>query len=308
MVFNANNQTGPYDASARLGSVVSAPYAFWNGRAAGALALDLDGSSTVAVTPTAATPATPDPLCPAISGNLTAQDGAAKTGNVRGPASPEVVALAASARAAAWRGDGDEAFAVLAATADVAATDDDRAAVFEAAAEVFAAVPPSDYPEAFVEGLTDDAASDAQAAPWAARALVVAYAEQGRAAEAAALADALSARSEPEHATAGHALGVRLAVDAGDAGRRHGAAGRVRHGRRRLGVRGRLQSDAFRRGDDLPRGGPVGPAGAGCRALGCGRRRQKPDRRSLGLRTRAPPAQTRSTCGPTRPLGRRRRA
>lgn len=237
-LLNNSNGANLWDASARGGSTIVGRYAFWGtGRTAASLLLDADGSSSILVGPTAAGLGTPDPACPAViesraasaAGMLTEQttqgsvpeertdDWAVQNAAVAGRGgmpSAAVVALATSAREAAWAGDTNGAFATLAAAADAAVTADDRAAVFEATAALLAEVQPA----AVVAALAADAAGAGPDAAWAARTLAVAYAESGQTARAETVAASLAAAPTGDgHAAFGHALLVRLAVESDSA-------------------------------------------------------------------------------------------
>lgn len=230
-LLNYNNGTNLWDASSRGGSAVVGRYAFWGtSRTATSLLLDTDGSSTINVSPTAAGPGTPDPTCPAIfegrateagtRSEIAARNERSDDRITRSPAvagrggtpSAAVVALATAAREAAWAGDVDGAFVTLAAAADSVVTDDDRAAVFEATAALLAGA----QPFATVAALEASASGTGPDAPWAARALAVAYAESGQTASAETVAASLTA-TDGGHAAFGHALLVRLAVEADSA-------------------------------------------------------------------------------------------
>ncbi len=216
-VFELNTD-GAYDAAASGGAAVVARYAFWGlnaqlvGRSFGELVLVVGKSGMVSANPTAVSRSTPDPTCPAImegrsEGSSTTRPFAGALLSA-GRASETVVALAAAAREAAWAGDPDAAFASLAEAGAAAVSDDDREAVFGATAALLSDTQPADV----VADLEAGASSGTAEAPWARRALAVAYAALGRTGEA----DAVAASLAGIHAATGHGLRVRLAVDAGD--------------------------------------------------------------------------------------------
>ncbi|HEX8385600.1 MAG TPA: hypothetical protein VF576_05430, partial [Rubricoccaceae bacterium] len=212
--YNAPSGQNPYDASARGGSAVLARRAFW-GTGRTAIVTDKDRSSTITTDALAGGLATADPACLTIDPGRPGPAGDSRPTEPalagRGAPSATVVALAAQAREAAWAGDTDGAFATLAAAAGASVTDDDLEAVFEAMAATLAGVQPASV----VAGLEAEASGTGEAAPWAARALAVAYAASGRPAEAEAVASALTVdEGGTAHAAVGHGLLVRLAVEA----------------------------------------------------------------------------------------------
>ena len=221
-VDNHTNGSNAYDALARGGSSVVARYAFW-GAGRTSLVLNQDGSSTLAVYPLATSVSTPDPTCAAIEEGRTGAaavassrlSGAAASASRGGTPSEAVVALATTAREAAWAGDEATAFATLAGASAVVSTDADREAVFEATAALLAA----SQPAATLAALEATAAGSGDEAPWARRALAVARASVGDAAGADVLAVELTSEAAgpngiSAHAAFGHGLRVRLAVEA----------------------------------------------------------------------------------------------
>ncbi len=220
--FENNVQSVYYDATAFGASVVSARYAFW-GTGRTTLVTDKDTPSTLSLYPLVPTANTPQPGCPVLGGEfragstsgtaavaLAGEDAAPHA--ARGQVSDAVVLLAAQAREAAWAGNTDAAFAMLAAARVAIATDDDREAVFEATTDLLAEMQPADV----MLTLEADAAAPSADAAWAQRALAVAYATGGRAVDAEALAVTLIAGGDAAHAAFGHGLLVRLAANAGD--------------------------------------------------------------------------------------------
>ncbi len=212
------NYLGFYDARAEGGSTVAARDAFWGpGRTALVLVKDL--SSTIDVFPLAPTPTSPSSSSCNISTERTAQPSSlarqVPSSAVRGGTpSATVVALATEARQAAWAGATDVAFATLALATEAIVTEDDREAVFEATAALLA----DDRPAAVVTALQADAAGTGDVRPWARRALAVAYASGGDPTGADALALSLTTGDAgTAHALFGHALRVRLAVEADSA-------------------------------------------------------------------------------------------
>lgn len=212
-----DNYLGFYDARAEGGSTVAARDAYW-GPGRTALTLVVDKSSTIDVFPLAPTPtSTPSSGCFAVdvrtaqpSSLAQATSGAARGGTP----SLAVVALATEARQAAWVGDFETAFDVLDQAAQAAVTEDDREAVFEATAALLA----DERPATVVAALQTEAAGTGDARPWARRALAVAYASGGDRDGADALASALVTEDAgTAHALFGHALRVRLAVEADSA-------------------------------------------------------------------------------------------
>lgn len=226
--FDDNHLGGFYDARAEGGSTIAARYAYWNGRSS--LIVQKDPSSTATVFPVAPTASAPDPACPAISADRSGDALALRAASIAGEAaaaavrgrdvSADIVALAAEARAMAWDGDAEGAFALLDGAAQTAQTNDDRAAVYEAIGAVVATADSSALVAAMEATLVARAASAGAERPWARRALAVVYAVTGRPEPAEALAAALvTGEGATEHAVFGHALGVRLAVEADSAAR-----------------------------------------------------------------------------------------
>ncbi len=225
--FADNHMTGTnaYDALARGGSSVVARYAYW-GAGRTSLVLSQDGSSTLAVYPLAPSVDTPDPSCTVTETGragvgavvLSRSNGSLTGANRGGTPSEAVVALATTAREAAWAGDEAAAFATLAGASAVVATDADREAVFEAMAALMAETQPA----ATLATLEATASSGGDEAPWARRALAVAHASAGDAAGADALAVELTRETSGSdgisaHAAFGHGFRVRLAVEADSA-------------------------------------------------------------------------------------------
>lgn len=219
-----NHLGGLYDARAEGGSTVSARYAFW-GTGRTTLVLVTDASSTTNVYPLAPTDTSPDPTCnptesrvaapsPTGTPEFASRGGAGAARDV----SAEVVALATEARQAAWDGDPDAAFSLLGEAAGVAVTDDDREAVYEAIGALVAAGDSTLAVGSVVTALEATAGAPGANRLWARRALAVAYASTGRPLDADALADALTTEAVgTAHAVFGHAVRVRLAVEAGSA-------------------------------------------------------------------------------------------
>ncbi len=215
-----------YDASARGGSSVVARYAFWSADRT-SLLLDQDGSSTIGVYPLAPDPDTPDPTCGIIESGRTGSAAAVAflgtrgqtSGAARGETPSEtVVALATAAREAAWAGNESGAFEMLTDASAVVVSDADREAVFEATAALLA----ESQPAATLAALAATATTSSDEAPWARRALAVAHASAGLMGDADVLAESLTAEAAgPDgisaHAAFGHALRVRLAVEADSA-------------------------------------------------------------------------------------------
>ncbi len=210
-----NNHQGFYDARAEGGSTVSAPYAYW-GPNRTSLLLMVDKSSTINVFPLATTEDTPQPNCLATE-RTAAPAGLARRGDasaLRGTPSDEVLTLTAEARAAGWRGDFTVAYALLDQALAAVTSDDDREAVFEATAALVA----DDRPASVLVSLRARAAGGGADQPWARRALAIAEASDGNAPLADALAAALTTEyTGSPHAVFGHALRVRLAVEADSA-------------------------------------------------------------------------------------------
>ncbi len=221
----ADNQLGGfYDARAEDGSTVAAQRAYWGGRTA--LTLVFDKSSTVDVFPVAPTATFPDPACPSV-GTTSGRGIAQNTRNVAmagtdepsaargGPTTAAVVALATEARQAAWAGDPDGAFALLAQAASASVTEDDREAVYGAIGALVAEADSALTVPALVASLETTAAASGANQLWARRALSVAYAVTARPADADAVAAGLTvAQAGTDHATFAHGLRVRLGVEA----------------------------------------------------------------------------------------------
>lgn len=223
--LNHLGDNNPYDALAQGGSSIVARYAFW-GAGRTSLVLNQDGSSTLAVYPLATSVSTPDPSCAVIEEGRTGAaavassrwSGAPASASRGGTPSEAVVALATTAREAAWAGDEATAFETLAGASAVVSTDADREAVFEATAALLAETQPA----ATLAALEATASGGGAEVSWARRALAVARASAGDAAGADALAVELTGEAAgPDgisaHAAFGHGLRVRLAVEADSA-------------------------------------------------------------------------------------------
>lgn len=121
-----------------------------------------------------------------------------------------MVLLVFEARVIAGEGDVVAALDLLRDADELVETEDDRAALFDAMATLLAQEQPVDILVS-LDAIASGAGPDRL---WAQRALVVAYAASGRAADAYALATSLT--SEPEHAAFGHRMRVSWAAEARD--------------------------------------------------------------------------------------------
>ncbi len=217
--FRLNNLGPAFDALAYSGSQVLATHNFWGTSDRTAIQTDTLGASVVSIDPILTDP----PASGAVAGR-DAPNGMPAAGASpalgRGRVDAGVQALLAEADAWVPSGDSVRAGARLLSAWALAATDDDRLAVSEAAGRALLVV----QPPALVAWAAGAAGSVGPERPWGRRALALSLAGQSRYAEASAVAQALASEDGAGtddwaelHRARGFGLLVEVAVASGDA-------------------------------------------------------------------------------------------
>ncbi len=204
-----NNAGDAYDVSALMGARVRATYNYWGTNLIGLVQVQADDPKMVQIDPILELP--PSGSSAASRAGGSAQE-AAGTLAGRGRVRDDVQSLLTEADAFVQRGDSVTAGERLLAAWGMCASDDDRLAVSEAAGRTLAAVQP-----AALVAWAEQGAAGGATRPWARRALAHLLAGQGRYAEAASVAEALSAEggtgeAAEWHRARGFALRVEIAV------------------------------------------------------------------------------------------------